>query len=33
MLRVELHRAPGSKMTEAARYEGVAKFPTPPGRS
>lgn len=33
MLRVELHRQPGSKLSEEDRYQGPAKFPTPPGRA
>jgi hypothetical protein len=31
MLRVELHRQPGSRANEQDRYLGPAKFPVPPG--
>lgn len=32
MLRTEIHRQPNAKLSELQRFQGVATFPTPPGR-
>ena len=32
MLRTEIHRSPNAKLSELQRFQGVATFPTPPGR-